>query len=108
MTSFNAISEIHCDFETDFCNWEVYNTGPFAWHLVTGDYIEGAAESGPHVDHQGDPKGQFVIAQVNLAEYEGEETELGSPILKGNEHAIECFHFWFAMEVGAIKIEMVL
>jgi hypothetical protein len=115
---------IRCEFETDYCQWEVETSAEsqnFAWSRMNAEGLEELAIQGPPYDHDQFRNHFFVLASANentkqiLTSSElvntGSKpvlagglpyrtTLLQSPFLKSQEHPDECLEFWFFLQVN--------
>ena len=69
------LGPIFCDFEKDYCNWQLYPkdwTKKYAWFRNSSNGLEGMAITGPPNDIFDDRNGIFVIASDMAGSEEGQ------------------------------------
>lgn len=88
-------SDIHCDFQVDECGFEIAGEGDFLFHRARASDVVPNIDS----DHNFNQEAYFLYASKaptpNLLET---FTSLRTQELKGNQHPLECFNFWFYLD----------
>ena len=87
---------MECDFETDFCGFEVSGSKTFNFTREQAGHISDS-QDGPLFDHSGSRNGYF--AYVFSESGNEAQTEIETHMIHGANHLLECFSFWFAIKV---------
>ena len=82
-----------CTFQEDLCNLTVSGTGDFLFTRTKGS---DAAQIG--TDHHFNAEGYFMFAESKSDEPGNVMTYIETKKWNGDEHPIECFHFWFFLD----------
>ena len=88
-------SAIQCEFETDFCGFEVTGMEKFNFTIEKAGYTDQV----PASDHNGNKEGHFAYVFAGEDTPELAQTELETYMVHGENHRIECLSFWVAMKV---------
>ena len=94
-THFLALT---CDFESDFCGFEVSGSKAFNFTREQAGHIVNS-EDGPMLDHTGSRNGYFAYIFSGSGN-QNSQTEIETHMIHGANHELECFSFWFAIKVG--------
>jgi hypothetical protein len=97
---------IQCEFETDFCGFEVTGTDYFNFTIKQGEEVANA-DDGPQMDHTGNKDGHFAYILSGEGSSEGSQTEIETHMIHGANHLIECFQFWVAMKVNCPTTQLI-
>ena len=96
---------IFCNFQNSFCNWQYDCTIEdcnFVFERKTSDQLKESNRTGPTTDKWGKTNKYFLLtsnykAQEVLA---GTTSTLVSPLFNGKDHPVECFFFFFYLDVS--------
>ena len=90
---------IKCDFETDFCGFEVSGTAEhFNFTIQQAGHID-SSSGGPEHDHLGSQDGHFAFVSSDGQNDEGSQTEMETYMIHGANHLLECLSFWATIKV---------
>ena len=105
MSIFSAIT---CEFESDFCGFEVSGTDEFQFTIEQAGDIA-SPEDGPQMDHTGagSKDGHFAYILSGEGNADVAQTEIETHMVHGANHKLECFSFWVAIKVMLIKCYLI-
>ena len=99
VTFFAILAIIFCDFETDYCHFELdpkdATIDTYAWTRKNAKNLEEDTYPGPPEDQQHSKEGNFIIAS-NMLSADAPKTSqalIKSPYLVGKDHPEACLSF---------------
>jgi hypothetical protein len=95
---FYCCSAIFCDFETDFCGYELTGEEGFAFVREVGQNFNSITD-GPLSDSTGSRERSFAYITARTSKREGEIATIEMPMIHGANHEVECLSFWFSIKV---------
>ena len=107
MSQFSDL--IMCSFQDDFCNWTPESSDEkYSFFRETSDGLEKSNITGPKTDNFEHTDKYFVLtsnyqAQEVLA---GSTATLVSPYFPAKEHPVECFFFFFYLDVSPLEVQL--
>jgi hypothetical protein len=93
-----CFSAIFCDFETDFCGYELTGEEGFAFVREVGQNFNSITD-GPLSDSTGSRERSFAYITARTSKREGEIATIEMPMIHGANHEVECLSFWFSIKV---------
>ena len=95
---FDILAVILCNFEDDFCKWQLTPSNPtLKWKRTTAMQLEEQQKPGPISDYLNHKDTFFVYAGLPSGNgVDNSVAKMKSPEFDAREHPLECFNFWFA------------
>ena len=85
--------DIFCNFETDLCNFTILGSEEFKFKRTKASSVGLIGE-----DHNHSPDGMILYAEGKSETPDYVWTSVETKVFKGQEHVLECFHFWFFID----------
>ena len=92
-------SAIQCDFEADFCGYELTGEEGFAFVREKGASFNSDTD-GPLADSTGSREHFFAYITARTSQREAEIATIEMPMIHGANHEVECLSFWFTIKVS--------
>jgi hypothetical protein len=99
---FWYVPAIFCNFEADFCGYELTGEAGFAFVREHGASFDNPAH-GPLADSSGSREAYFAYITARTSQRQGEIATIEMPMIHGANHEVECLHFWFAIVVRSFR-----
>ncbi len=104
MISFFLSDYIECEFEEDFCHWQLNHTGEppiVSWSRQTGKTLQALEIDGPKTDHLDSPENYFVFAtgSGSISRDGQSQSAMFSPWFETAIHPEECLQFYYMLMV---------
>ena len=90
--------DIFCSFQQNKCNFTIQGSGDFEFARTKASNVGLIGE-----DHSGSPDGMILFAEAKSDTPDNVWTSVSTYSLKGDEHIIECFTFWFFIDGFLVK-----
>ena len=84
--------DVFCNFQDNLCNFTVQGSDLFKFKRTKASSVGLIGE-----DHNHSPDGMILYAEGESPE-ENDWTSVLTTMFKGQDHVVECFHFWFFVD----------
>jgi hypothetical protein len=92
------VAALQCDFEADFCGYELTGEEQFAFAREAGKNFNNIND-GPLADSAGSREHFFAYITARTSQRQGEIATIEMPMIHGANHEVECLSFWFSIKV---------
>ena len=98
-TSPSPNEDVFCSFQENICNFTIEGSGDFKFARTKSSDVGLIGD-----DHNHSPDGMILFAEAKSDSPDNVWTSVLTNIFKGDEHIIECFHFWFFVDGFLVNI----
>ncbi len=92
------MAALQCDFEADFCGYELTGEEQFAFAREAGKNFNNIND-GPLADSAGSREHFFAYITARTSQRQGKIATIEMPMIHGANHEVECLSFWFSIKV---------
>ena len=98
-TTLPINEDVFCNFQENNCNFTIDGSGDFKFERTKASSVGLIGE-----DHNHSPDGMILFAEAKSDSPDNVWTSVVTNLFKGDDHVIECFHFWFFIDGFLVNI----